>query len=297
MNAEEIKKWAGLLKETRKFFDSEGFVEVMTPNLVTVGAFEATLECLKVEHSQGRGELHTSPELAMKCLLANAPIPIYQICKSYRDDPPNPIHFLEFVMLEFYQPNANYRDVLKVTQRLMECVAAKKLDWVEMSVSEAWKNLLAINLGELEERGDFGQEVVRLGLVNVTEGDSWEDIFFKVMLTHIEPGLSRRGPVILCDYPGRLCTLLAKRGSVVERFEIYWQGMEICNGGTELVDEKALNDRYEIECEARRASGRRPHGFPAAFCESIARLPPLAGVAIGMDRLKMCLDKMAPEIV
>ncbi|MBI1859452.1 MAG: hypothetical protein HYR96_00855 [Deltaproteobacteria bacterium] len=290
MDEKGVRRFGRFLRETRNFFDSRGFTEVMTPNLVSAGAFEATLDCLRVSHEQGQGELHTSPELAMKCLLAEAPIPIYQICKSYRDDPPSPIHFLEFVMLEFYQPQADYREVLATTRSYFECVAGGPLDWVSLTVREAWLRHTGLDLDDLVERDGLAEAVGKRGLATVREGDSWEDLFFKVMIAHVEPNLPEELPVIITDYPGRLCTLLKKRGGIVERFEIYWRGMEICNGGTELGDSEALKVRYAAESNVRKVRGKEPHPFPKAFAEAIEKLPPLAGVAIGMERLGMCID-------
>ncbi len=269
----------------------------MTPHLTPVGAFDASLDCLSVSGKHAWGELHTSPEIAMKGLLADAPIPIYQICRSFRDDPPSPIHWTEFTMLEFYEPNRTYRDVLNSTRNLFEAVIGHPLLFEEITVAETWRRWVGLDLASLVETHSLVNAVVDKSLCKPTGGDSWEDIFFKVMLTHIEPRLDPLRPTILIDYPERLCTLLENRiekrvenrSGTVERFELYWHGMELCNGGTELVSVDRLRDRYRIESSHRERMGKRPHPFPQVLSDAMARLPPHAGVAVGLERLSRCL--------
>src|SRR5436305_40370 len=88
----KIKHWAELLKATRRFFDTRGFYEVITPALVPAGAFEASLDPISAQFSLGKAQLHTSPEFEMKWLLSQTRLPIYQVCKVFRDDPPTGIH-------------------------------------------------------------------------------------------------------------------------------------------------------------------------------------------------------------
>ena len=291
MTVEKIKKWASFLRVSRTFFDSNGFFEVTTANLVPVGAFEATLDCLSVHSMNASGELHTSPEMMMKCLMAQAPVSIYQICRSFRDDPPGPVHFPEFTMLEFYKPYSRCPDVLQLTQAYFERVAQKTLPWDEMTVASAWERFTGIRLEKNKDRRGLADSVSQL--VHVTEHDSWEDIFFKVMITHIEPSLGPQRPTVLTDYPAQLCALLKvnENTGLTERFEIYWHGMEVCNGGTELIDAGAMRHRYESESRSRIYAGKKPHRYPVGLERAMASMPPMAGVAIGLDRLNLCLEK------
>lgn len=291
MTVEKIKKWASFLRASRTFFDSNGLFEVTTPNIVSVGAFEATLDCLSVSSVHRSGELHTSPEMMMKCLIAQAPVSIYQICRSFRDDPPGPVHFPEFTMLELYKLYSRCPDVLQLTLAYFEYVAQKTLHWEEMTVASAWERFAGICLDKNKDRSSLAGSASRL--VHVTEHDSWEDIFFKVMITHIEPRLEPSHPTVLFDYPAQLCTLLEvnEHTGLTERFEIYWHGMEVCNGGTELIDAGAMRRRYESESRLRIRASKRPHPYPADLDRAMASMPPMAGVAIGLDRLNMCLEQ------
>ncbi|MEZ4750194.1 MAG: amino acid--tRNA ligase-related protein [Bdellovibrionota bacterium] len=114
-----IVAWSNYLRTLREFFESRGFYEVVTDHVVPAGAFEACLDTLKVEWAQGRGELHTSPEIEMKRLLAEGSGSIFQICQCFRDDPDTGVHRREFSMLEFYEVGANWEKVMELTKALI----------------------------------------------------------------------------------------------------------------------------------------------------------------------------------
>lgn len=271
---------------------SHGFCEVTTPHVVPAGAFESMIDCLEVHSKNLSGELHTSPEIAMKCLLAECELPIYQICRCFRDDPRSQVHFPEFTMLEFYEPHRRYEDVLRLTKEYFELLSGRALEWEARTVTELFDEILGIDLKECIDLKALVAQAQNRRLCTVTETDTWEDIFFKIMLTHVEPHLDPSRPTIVRDYPPAFCTLLEMAVSGwVERFEIYWQGMEICNGGTELVDIVRLKERYERESRAREKLGKRRHPYPRELFEKISAMPPMAGVAIGLERLSMCLDR------
>jgi lysyl-tRNA synthetase class 2 len=300
ISLEKIRAWALFLSTTRKFFDSKGFIEVTTNHLVDVGAFEATLDCIKASWGSGTGELHTSPEISMKELLTGIDLPIYQLCRAFRDDPLSEIHQREFTMLEYYRPHWDYSEILTLTRDFFESVAERRLDWTEISVNDAFEKYVSIHLRQCGTRDELARALAKNNLVGIKDDDSWEDLFFKVMLDKIEPSLDKTKLTILKDYPPRLCALLKVNESreCVERFEIYWKGMELCNGGTELNNPMTLESRYKMESANRTRAGKTPHPFPARLHSKMKNLPPMAGVAVGMDRLFMCLAdlyKTAPR--
>ena len=141
----ELKKWATYLKQIRSFFDSRGFTEVSTDYLVPSGAFEGTIDVLHVTFAGGASELHTSPEIEMKRLLAKTQMSLYQICKCFRDDPPTGVHLREFTMLEFYRVAADYRFVLQDMKELIQQVAGTHLMFEEIRMGELFLKHLGID--------------------------------------------------------------------------------------------------------------------------------------------------------
>ncbi len=291
----KIREWAAFLKQTREFLDARGYLEVTTNHLVPVGAFESTLDCLKVAWSRGEAELHTSPEIAMKRLLATNPQSIYQICRSFRDDPDTPIHKIEFSMLEFYRVGFSAKELLSETFAFFgHLCGPTPLHAETHSISELLKENTGIELSKMSNTHIFYQEAMRRGNQSVAQTDSWEDLFFKLVLDEVETVLPHRVPTALIDYPIAVSPLSkpGSDGQFAERFEIYWHGMEIANGCTELWSPTELQKRYEKESKTREAAGKTRHPFPKDLIEAAKQnVGPVAGVAIGMERLFLALEK------
>lgn len=283
-----VKAWAKFLSQIRKFFDERGFYEVSTPALVTAGAFESCLDSLQVSYSDGRGELNTSPEIEMKALLAETSLPIYQLAKSYRDDPPSPIHFKEFTMLEFYKPGADYFVTQLITKELFSALAGTVLEFNEISVKQLAYRTLGLDLEKLTTTETLRAEVERRNIIALSADDTWDDIFFKLLIEKLEPALPTDRPTLLKDYPPSQAALAALDPLTgwADRFEIYWKGVELCNGCTELADLSELRRRFDRESELRRKAGKAPHPFPEKLFSAVERMPnQVSGVAVGLDRL------------
>lgn len=278
--------WAIFIKKIRSFFDSKDFLEVFTPSLVTAGAFENALDPLKVRFEGGTCELHTSPEIEMKALLASHPRAIYQICKCFRDDPDTEIHFKEFSMLEFYRPHSSYSDTQQDMKELFNSLASKPLSFEEYSIQDLFLLHLNLDLEQMSNAAVFLQCARKAGISSLTEKDTWEDIFFRILIEQIEPALPKENPVIVFDYPASVSTLAKPKNHFWgERFEIFWKGMELCNGATELKSVDLLRQRYDFESREREKMGKPPHPFPERLAGALDQMPPCSGVAVGLDRL------------
>lgn len=279
--------WAVFLKEIRNFFDDLQYTEVMTPYLVNAGAFESTIDTLKVTHSDGHGELHSSPEIEMKSILAQFPQSIYQICKTFRDDPESPYHAKEFTMLEFYKPKTSSQEIEEETIALFKKVCRGQNPVIRHSVYELVKNLTGIDLETKLNRSDLCASIKRQTSIHVTEEDSWSDLFFKIMLEIVEPSLPKDSFCLLNEYPIAVSPLSAPVLGTpkAQRFEIYFNQIELCNGCSELADEKMLKERYELESHERSQAGKRPHPIPKKLFESAKNIEGFSGVAVGLERL------------
>jgi elongation factor P--(R)-beta-lysine ligase len=289
----KIAAWAAFLKQLRAFFDGRGFVEVQTDHLVPAGAFEGTIDPLQVRWSAGAAELHTSPEIEMKRLLAHHRVSIYQICRCFRDDPETPVHRREFTMLECYRVGADYRAIIADLRELFETLSGKALPWEEHTVSALVLRHTGIDIAEAATAEPLRAAIERRGTLHLAADDSWADMFFRLLIEKVEPALPADRPVIVTDYPVALSPLskAAAAGHTAERFEIYWRGMELCNGCTELADATELRRRYRAESATRQLAGKLPHSPPDRLLEALENgFPPSAGVAIGLERLFLCLE-------
>jgi len=282
-----VRAWSALLATTRDFFRERGYFEVSTDHLVPAGAFEGTIDPLRVAYRGGSAELHTSPEIEMKRILSRCHDNIFQICHCFRDDLPSDVHLREFHMLEYYRQGVGYEALITETRGLFDRLAGRSLPFREITVARLFHSMTHLDLGSLSDAHDFREAVIGLG-IQVSPSDDWADLFFRVMIERIEPALEAEFPLIVRDYPRPLAALAAfdASGSHAERFEIYWKGMELCNGASELTDSKELERRLGAERAARLARGLVPHPEPSRLLESLrAGLPRCSGVAVGLDRL------------
>lgn len=274
---------ARLIAAIRECFDDHGFIEVVTPTLISAPAPEEHIEALAV----GDGFLRTSPELEMKRLLAEGVGNVYQIGPCFREGEFGRLHRREFTMLEWYHVGADYRELLQFSQNMLRRVAAKLLDspvrefrgnslrfdadWEVVSVRDAFARWADETPEEALENGRFEEALVE----------------------RIEPRLGVERPAALIDYPARLASLSRLKPedpTLAERWELYLGGVEIANAYGELTDPVELKSRFARFVETRRAGGLTEYPEAKAFMEAMAKgLPDSSGCALGVDRLAMVL--------
>jgi lysyl-tRNA synthetase class 2 len=272
-----------ILKGIRAFFEEEGFMEVQTPVLTSAPAPEPHIEAIPA----GSGRfLITSPELYMKRLLAAGYEKIFQISPVFRQGEQGRHHHPEFTMLEWYRLNSDYEDLQEDCRNLL------------MSVCKATDRIRGWNYRgrRIEVAGDWQHYTVRDAFLRFAgwapESNVDQDRFDTALVEKVEPNLGFPCPCILADYPANQAALARlKPGdrSVAERFELYWAGLELANGFSELTDASEQRSRFESVLKMRRLQGRQSYPLPETFLKSIENLTPCAGIALGVDRLVMLL--------
>ena len=281
-----------------------GYFEVETPCLVPAPGMEPHITAFEVpflpETDVGRARtlyLHSSPEYAMKRLLAEGSGPLFQICKVFRNGEVSRTHNPEFTMLEFYRPQADAVAIMADLEVLLSAADRAlassgfftRTPYERLTVREAVRRAVEVDLAHCPDAPSLRAAVRRVG-VEAPEGEAFEDVFFRLFLERVEPQLGRERPTFLTEYPAPLASLARlKPGepSVAERFELYAQGLELANGFSELTDAREQRRRLVEEQSQRRAAGRAVYPLDEAFLEAVGRLPPSGGVAVGLDRLLM----------
>jgi elongation factor P--(R)-beta-lysine ligase len=299
MDINVLKARHELLRAVRSFFFERGYMEVETAYVSPFAPPDAHIEPLTV-FVGGKGSffLHTSPEMGMKKLLVLGCERIFQICKVFRVEELEEHHNTEFTMLEWYMPGT-YRDAMFETEQLVRRVAEQTAWQGSAHVAREWKeydlgllclehtgiNPLLLNrnrlLEALRERGFMGTE----------QGETWEDLFFKLFIQEVEPHIERDVPYFIEGWPVLVSSMARRKDEEsVERFELYMKNLEIANGYTELLDAREQRARFDQENEKRRSLGREPLPVDEEFLRVLPHLKgPRAGVSVGLDRLLMVL--------
>ncbi|SDB93249.1 EF-P lysine aminoacylase EpmA [Acinetobacter boissieri] len=296
-----IKARAVLYQQIRGFFAEREVLEVETPILSAAGVTDVHLASVATaRHVQGKVQQHylqTSPEFAMKRLLASGSGPIYQICKVFRDDEHGRKHNSEFTMLEWYRPNFSLRQLMhETTELLQQCCATRFADIRPMVLSykHAFFDRLDINpiTATLVQLKNTAQ---RVGLT-LDLGDDrlgYIDLLFSHM---VEPSLGFDTPVFLTDFPPEMASLAKTRidddgQEVAARFELYIDGLELANAYDELIDANVLRMRFNADNQAREQLGLKAMPIDEHLLAALPQMPACAGIALGVDRLLMVIQR------
>jgi lysyl-tRNA synthetase class 2 len=288
---ESLRVRAGTLASIRRFFADRGVLEVETPALSAAAVTDLHLHSVacRLDLDDRRTRfLQTSPEYAMKRLLAAGSGPIYQICKVFRDGERGRRHNPEFTMLEWYRPGFDHHRLMDEVEELLQAVlgvaAGERISYADAFRRHAGVDPHAASDGELRSR------VVALGVAGVAELD--RDDLLNLLLSHVvEPHLGSGRPSFLFDYPASQAALARVRPGnppVAERFEVFLDGLELANGFHELADPGEQRRRFEADLVERRRHGLPEVPVDERLLAALASgLPDCAGVALGVDRIVM----------
>jgi len=298
-----LRRRARLAAATRAFFTARGYLEVETPYAVPAPGEEMHLRPFQLQSSGLY--LHTSPEFAMKKLLAGGAGPIFQLARVWRDEPASPTHAPEFTMLEWYRPGATLADLMDETAALLRAVLPPAIAWggvttsLEtfecLTVAEAFSRFAGADV--LATAGDAAGLAAAAG-ATLRENEDWEDLFFRLLLERVEPQIGRTQPTFLTHWPAAQAALARRDPAdprVAERFELYCSGLELANAFVELTDPAEQRERFKADRARRHAMHGPDWPLDEDFLAAVARLPPCAGIALGFDRLAM-LATGAPRI-
>ncbi|ENU60729.1 EF-P lysine aminoacylase GenX [Acinetobacter sp. RIT698] len=292
-----LKARAKLYRQIRQFFIERDVLEVETPILSQAGVTDVHLASVQAQrHVHGKKQTHylqTSPEFAMKRLLASGSGAIYQICKVFRDDEHGRKHNSEFTMLEWYRPQFSLKDLMLEVTDLLNVVLAERFGEVRptvLSYKHAFIDRLDLNplQATLQQLKDAAH---RVGL-NLDLGDdrlAYIDLLFSHM---VEPSLGFDTPVFLTDFPPELASLaktkLDEDGELVAaRFELYIEGLELANAYDELIDAEVLRSRFQADNTEREKLGLHVMPIDEYLLAALPNMSDCAGIALGIDRLLM----------
>lgn len=294
---ETIRRRAELLRAIRSFFDARGFTEVQTPILSRDIVVDAHLEPFSLPSDYGTLFLQTSPEFAMKRLLASGAEAIYQICHAFRNGEAGAEHNPEFAMLEWYQARTTYRDQMLLTEQLVREVVGSNLglshtDFPQISYDDACERALGSRVLQKtpQQLCQLAAEQ-KIELPASTNTGDRDELLNLLLAERVEPTLGVRAPEFLYDYPDTQSALARVRHDeppVAERFELYYLGIELCNGYQELTDAAELAERNRQQNGIRRQAGLAELPEDSHLLDAMRQgLPECSGVALGVDRLLM----------
>lgn len=300
-NKEILEKRFKIIKLIREFFWSRDFIEVDVPTLIKYPGQEPNISAIETILHNERGEkfksyLHTSPEYAMKKMLAAGFSSIFYLGKTFRDEESfGGTHNPEFTMLEYYRTDADMFDLMKDLDELLDFILKKSQgifnfqfsNFQKISMKDLWEETIKVNLDEYLTREKMW-ELCKEKKYNVKDDESYEELFYRIFLNEIEPNLKDRGAVIVYNYPAQMASLsrLSEEDHrYAERFEVYIDGLELANAFSELTDSEEQLKRLQDEQKERDRQGKKVYEIDKDFIEAVGQMPKSAGIALGVDRM------------
>jgi lysyl-tRNA synthetase class 2 len=273
-----------MLAALRTFFKKRHVLEVDVPIVSRLASVDAHIDLVGAEVLGAPAWLHSSPEYAMKRLLAEGIGDIYQLSHVFRDGELGARHNPEFMMIEWYRVGMSFDHLIEETCDLIRLFVGKRPHEI-ISYKEAFRRYVGIDPFHAP-RAEL-QKCVPDILCN-----DREELLHAIMGMKIEPELGKEGLTVLAYYPPSQAALaktqVVEGETVAERFEIYCEGIELANGYHELQDPQEQLRRLEEANELRRAMGKNTLPIDMRFIKALEKgLPECSGVAVGFDRLMM----------
>ena len=307
---------ARIMSALRRHFERQGFVEVEPAILQASPGNEAHLHAFATKMIGPDGAidqafLHTSPEFAMKKLLAAGEERIFAFSRVFRNRERGALHAPEFTMLEWYRAGSAYETLMDDCAEIIAIAATeaggRRLRFrgrdadpfakpERLSVRDAFLRHVGIDLfdslaadGRAADRDRIAAQAAAAGL-RIAPDDNWSDIFSRILSEKIEPSLGIGRATVLCEYPAceaALARVNAGDSRLADRFELYACGVELANAFGELTDAAEQRRRFEEEMAEKQRVYGETYPIDEDFLSALDHMPDAAGAALGLDRLVM----------
>lgn len=291
-----LKQRAVILRTIREFFYTRNVMEVETPSLSSASVTDVHLASFNTQfvgpgHAGGLPlYLQTSPEFAMKRLLAAGSGPIFQLCKAFRNEEAGHHHNPEFTMLEWYRPGFDEFALMDEMDELMQLILnvepAERLTY-----QQAFEQVLALDplTATLRQLQTLASDH---GFADIAKNETNKDTLLQLLFCmKVEPTIGQTKPCFVYHFPASqaaLAQICEHDNRVAGRFELYYKNMELANGFNELTNAKEQAKRFDEDNAYRAANGLNHVPMDKRLIAALEHgLPQCAGVAVGIDRLVM----------
>ncbi|ATG78614.1 elongation factor P--(R)-beta-lysine ligase [Pseudoalteromonas sp. 1_2015MBL_MicDiv] len=293
---ETLKQRAAILRSIREFFYARDVLEVETPSLSAASVTDVHLASFNTKfvgpgHAGGLPLfLQTSPEFAMKRLLAADSGSIFQLCKAFRNEEAGSHHNPEFTMLEWYRPGFDEFALMDEMDELMRLVLnvepATRLTYQQAFEHALGLDPLTANIEQLK------QLACEQGFADIAKNETHKDTLLQLLFCmKVEPRIGQEKPCFVYHFPASqaaLAQICEHDTRVAGRFELYYKNMELANGFNELTNASEQAKRFNEDNAYRAVNGLKQVPMDTRLIKALEHgLPQCAGVALGIDRLVM----------
>ena len=293
---ETLKQRAAILRSIREFFYARDVLEVETPSLSAASVTDVHLASFNTKfvgpgHADGLPLfLQTSPEFAMKRLLAAGSGAIFQLCKAFRNEEAGSHHNPEFTMLEWYRPGFDEFALMDEMDELMQLVLGVE-PATRLTYQQAFEQALGLDplTASIEQ---LKQLACKQGFADIAQNETHKDTLLQLLFCmKVEPTIGQEKPCFVYHFPASqaaLAQICEHDARVAGRFELYYKNMELANGFNELTNASEQAKRFNEDNAYRANNGLKQVPMDTRLIKALEHgLPQCAGVALGIDRLVM----------
>ncbi len=283
-----------MYKNIRYYFEKQKVSEVETNILSKYGTTDTYIDSFNTFNLKYKKYMQTSPEFAMKQLLADGFGDIFQICKVFRNEETGSLHSPEFVMLEWYRIGFDLFELMSDVTDLVKSLANKFLN-LEVEYLQYLDIFQDIGINPHQDEFAKISQKANLLIKNIPQLTDKDELLDFILVTILEKNLGQNKLTFLYNYPASKASLAKidkdKFGNVVSRrFELYYQGIELANGFEELTDAKEQKQRFIDEINTRKQHYKEEIPYDENLIKSLEKgMPECSGVALGLDRLLMLI--------
>jgi lysyl-tRNA synthetase class 2 len=293
-----------LIQLIRNYFGEQGFLDVLTPPAVENPGMEVHIHPFQLHSVQKKSlaplYLHTSPEFHMKELLTEGFQKIFTISYCFRDEPSSQVHRLQFLMLEWYRSGERYERIMEDVEGLINFISKaahfplrpsiRNQTLIKKTMQELFHEELGIDILNHLDIPSIKNLLKNFPEVPVPDTElEWDDYFFLLYLNKVEPAIVKYPLLMVTEFPAPLSALSTLKDSdprVCERFEVYVNGVEICNCFNELTDSEEQRKRFQAQNKMKNKLYKYSLPRPSRFYEAMEKgLPRSSGIALGVERL------------
>ena len=300
---EKVQRRSEALAKTRRFFDEKGLLEVDPLLLSEASSIDAHIDLFATHPTANwkKRFLFSSPEYPMKRLLADGVSDIYYLGHVFREEPQGRVHFPEFLMAEWYRLDFSFLEMIEETASFLRLflgpISLHLLPYKDAFLNACGFHPFSISLTDLLKKAKQVSSFSTLPLDSYTK----DDLLNLFLTEYVEPSFDPNCITALLHFPKSQAALAeqlqdAEGFDIAERFELFYQGLELANGYHELKDHEEQRNRLAAEQKLRLSLGKEALIIDSHFLEALQKgLPNCCGVAVGVDRLIM-LEQKAPSL-
>jgi lysyl-tRNA synthetase class 2 len=299
-NAQRLQARARLLHDIRAYFSAQSVLEVETPLISQAGNTDPEIQSMRTDDDR---YLRTSPEFALKRLLASGSGDIFELGRVFRAGEAGRNHNPEFTMLEWYRTGYSYHRLMdEVADLVVHCGNGKYDQWPVEKLSYQQVFLRHLDLDPFAaDKSELARAAKNHGIDDIElNRRQWLDLLISMV---IQPALPEQGLTFIFDFPADQAALARTRQgtpAVAERFELYLGRSELANGYQELTNAAEQHRRFIVENEQRKRDGKPAYALDNNLIAALEHgMPECAGVALGVDRLllSICDSNSLTEVI